>query len=135
MTPLASDVSRRSCDFLQGSYQIKPNIQKNSSNNSHLYHSPDAQTAPLCMEDTVQGCRRNRTTKQPFRNNSLEDCEKRRGFSTRTLYHNIALPLGTNSLLHSACYLRTTCLLSASFLRHFSLTAAGLRAPLSKYPE
>src|SRR6218665_3294725 len=32
-------------------------------------------------------------------------------------------PLGMNSLLHSACYLRTTCLLSASFLRHFSLGA------------
>src|SRR6218665_1528899 len=34
----------------------------------------------------------------------------------------LAPPLGMNSLLHSACYLRTTCLFSASFLRHFSLT-------------
>src|SRR6218665_1002892 len=47
----------------------------------------------------------------------------------------LALPLGMNSPLHSACYLRTTCLLSASFLRHFSLTVAGLRAPLSRFLE
>src|SRR6218665_963505 len=47
----------------------------------------------------------------------------------------LAPPLGTNSLLHSACYLRTMCLLSASFLRHFSLTVAGLRAPLSRFLE
>ena len=47
----------------------------------------------------------------------------------------LAPPLGMNSLLHSACYLRTTCLLSASFLRHFSLTVAGLRAPLSRFLE
>src|SRR6218665_1828691 len=40
-----------------------------------------------------------------------------------------------NSLLHSACYLRTTCLLSASFLRHLFLTVAGLRAPLSRFLE
>src|SRR6218665_1585748 len=38
-------------------------------------------------------------------------------------------------VLHSACYLRTTCPLSASFLRHFSLTVAGLRAPLSRFLE
>src|SRR6218665_1027144 len=47
----------------------------------------------------------------------------------------LAPPLGMNSLLHSACYLRTTRLLSASFLRHFSLTVAGLRAPLSRFLE
>src|SRR6218665_3229586 len=47
----------------------------------------------------------------------------------------LAPPLGMNSLLHSACYLTTTCLLSASFLRHFSLTVAGLRAPLSRFLE
>src|SRR6218665_2217078 len=40
-----------------------------------------------------------------------------------------------DTLLHSTCYLRTTCLLSASFLRHFSLTVAGLRAPLSRFLE
>ena len=47
----------------------------------------------------------------------------------------LAPPLGMNSLLHSACYLRTACPLSASFLRHFSLTVAGLRAPLSRFLE
>src|SRR6218665_1261520 len=51
----------------------------------------------------------------------------------------LAPPLGINSLLHSACYLRTTCLLSASVLRYFSLTVslhvAGLRAPLSRFLE
>src|SRR6218665_2717764 len=47
----------------------------------------------------------------------------------------LAPPLGMNSLLHSACYLRATCLLSASFLRHFSMTVAGLRAPLSRFLE
>src|SRR6218665_2635118 len=44
-------------------------------------------------------------------------------------------PSGMISLLHSACYLRTTCLLSASFLRHFSLTVAGLRTPLNRFLE
>src|SRR6218665_3089761 len=44
-------------------------------------------------------------------------------------------PLGINSLLHCACCLGTTCLLSASFSRHFSLTVAGLRAPLSRFLE
>src|SRR6218665_2333359 len=38
-------------------------------------------------------------------------------------------------LIHSTCYLRTTCLLYARFLRHFSLTVAGLRAPLSRFLE
>src|SRR6218665_88434 len=47
----------------------------------------------------------------------------------------LAPPLVMYSLLHSACYLRTTCLPSASFLRHFSLTVAGLRAPLSRFLE
>ena len=47
----------------------------------------------------------------------------------------LAPPLGVNSLLCCACYLRTMCLLSASFLRHFSLAVAGLRAPLSRFLE
>src|SRR6218665_1912954 len=47
----------------------------------------------------------------------------------------LAPPLGMNSLLHSACYLRTICLLAASFLRNFSLAVAGLRAPLSRFLE
>ena len=47
----------------------------------------------------------------------------------------LAPPLGMNSLLDSACYLKTTCLPSASFLRHFSLTVAGLRAPLNRFLE
>ena len=55
--------------------------------------------------------------------------------SSVELFLLLAPPLGINSLLHSACYLRTTCILSASFLRHFSLTVAGLRAPLSRFLE
>ena len=47
----------------------------------------------------------------------------------------LAPSLLMNYLLHSACYLRTTCFLSASFLRHFSLTVAELRAPLSRFLE
>src|SRR6218665_1621725 len=47
----------------------------------------------------------------------------------------LAPTLGMNSLLHSACYLRTACLPSASFLRHFSLAVARLRAPLSRFLE
>ena len=39
------------------------------------------------------------------------------------------------SLLHCACCPGTTCFLSASFLRHFSLAIAGLRAPLSRFLE
>src|SRR6218665_3178603 len=40
-----------------------------------------------------------------------------------------------NSLLCCACCPGTMCLPSASFLTHFSLDVAGLRAPLSRFLE
>src|SRR6218665_107869 len=43
--------------------------------------------------------------------------------------------IAPNSLLPSACGPGTMCLLSASFLRHFSLAVAGLRALLSRFLE
>src|SRR6218665_260672 len=58
-------------------------------------------------------------------------CARRQEIEIRTR----CLAMLSNSLLHSACYLRTICLLSASFLRHFSFTVAGLRAPLSRFLE
>src|SRR6218665_3245185 len=47
----------------------------------------------------------------------------------------LAPALGMNSLLHCAWCSGTTRLLSASFLRHFSLAVAGLRAHLSRFLE
>ena len=44
----------------------------------------------------------------------------------------LAPSLGMNSLLHCACCPGTTCLLSVSFLKHFSLAVAGLRARFLK---
>src|SRR6218665_653631 len=55
--------------------------------------------------------------------------KQRRAFSVIGPYTWNELPLTLRLLPQNKC------LLSASFLRHFSLTVAGLRAPLSRFLE